>query len=96
MKTASGVKAIRAKAKPVPKIKLKMAKSKGAGVAYKTADIKGQQAFSKIVEKYTSQAKGQVHLKLEANLLKVLWIIEKSANRQTVSTWGKDPDIGPI
>jgi len=58
MKTAGGVKAIRAKAKPVPKIKLKMAKSKGAGAAYKTADIKGQQSFSKIVEKYTSQAKG--------------------------------------
>lgn len=57
MRTAGGVKAIRQKAKPVSKIKLKLAKSKGAGVAYKTADVKGQQSFSRIVEKYTTQAK---------------------------------------
>lgn len=42
---------------PKSKASLRLAKSKGALGAYKTADIKGQQAFSKIVEKYTSQAK---------------------------------------
>ena len=58
LRTAGGVKSIRQQGKKVPKLKLKTAKSKGAFGAYKTADVKGQQAFSSIVEKYTDRAKG--------------------------------------
>lgn len=95
IRTAGGVKAIRAKAKPVPKIKLKMAKSKGAGAAYKIADVKGQEAFSKIVEKYTSRAKGSA-FKVRTKPTKTpMDYREKAAYRQTVSSWGKDPDAGP-
>jgi hypothetical protein len=43
---------------PKSKASLRLAKGKGAMGAYKTADVKGQQAFSSIVEKYTDKAKG--------------------------------------
>jgi hypothetical protein len=74
---------------------LRIAKSKGALGAYKTADIKGQQAFSKIVEKYTSQAKSSSFKVRSKPTKSPMDYREKAAYRQTVSTWGKDPDIGP-
>jgi len=58
--TATGIKGLRAQGKKPKKFKITIAKSKGADVAYKAADKKGQAAFTKIVERYTGRAKTSI------------------------------------
>ena len=60
LKTAGGVKGLRASGKKVPKASIFKAKQKGALKAYKTADTKSQAAFTKITQRYTDRAKGSM------------------------------------
>jgi len=51
LKTAGGVKGLRASGKKVPKASIFKAKQKGALKAYKTAETKSQTAFTKITQR---------------------------------------------
>ena len=60
LKTAGGVKGLRASGKKVPKASIFKAKQKGALKAYKTAETKSQAAFTKITQRYTDRAKASM------------------------------------
>lgn len=60
LKTASGVKGLRASGKKVPKASIFKAKQKGAMKSLKVAETKSQEAFTKITKRYTDKAKASM------------------------------------
>lgn len=60
LKTAGGVKGLRAKGTKVPKANIFKAKQKGAMKSLKTAETKSQQAFTEITKRYTDRAKASM------------------------------------
>jgi len=60
LKTAGGVKGLRAKGTKVPKASIFKAKQKGAMKSLKIAETKSQEAFTKITKRYTDKAKASM------------------------------------
>ena len=60
LKTAGGVKGLRAKGTKVPKASIFKAKQKGAMKSLKVAETKSQEAFTKITKRYTDKAKASM------------------------------------
>ena len=60
LKTAGGVKGLRASGKKVPKASIFKAKQKGAMKSLKVAETKSQEAFTKITKRYTDKAKASM------------------------------------
>ena len=60
LKTAGGIKGLRAKGTKVPKTSIFKAKQKGAMKSLKVAETKSQEAFTKITKRYTDKAKASM------------------------------------
>jgi hypothetical protein len=60
LKTAGGIKGLRAKGTKVPKASIFKAKQKGAMKSLKVAETKSQEAFTKITKRYTDKAKASM------------------------------------
>mgnify|MGYP003141805524 FL=1 len=63
IKTAGGIKGLKAKGTKVPKASIFKAKTKGAVKSYNKANIKSKAAFTKITERYTGRAKASIFKK---------------------------------
>jgi len=63
IKTAGGIKGLKAKGTKVPKTSIFKAKTKGAVKSYNKANIKSKAAFTKITERYTGRAKSSIFKK---------------------------------
>ena len=63
LKTAGGIKGLRAKGTKVPKASIFKAKQKGAMKSLKVAETKSQEAFTKITKRYTDKAKASMFKK---------------------------------
>jgi len=63
IKTASGIKGLKAKGTKVPKASIFKAKTKGAVKSYNKANVTSKAAFTKITERYTGRAKASIFKK---------------------------------
>jgi len=63
IKTAGGIKGLKAKGTKVPKASIFKAKTKGAVKSYNKANVTSKAAFTKITERYTGRAKASIFKK---------------------------------
>ena len=76
MKTAGGIKGLKAKGTKVPKTSIFKAKTKGAIKSYNQANTKSKAAFTKITERYTGRAKASIFKKSSKAVSKTPYSLE--------------------
>ena len=76
LKTAAGIKGLKAKGTKVPKASIFKAKTKGAIKSYNQANTKSKAAFTKITERYTGRAKASIFKKSSKAVSKTPYSLE--------------------
>ena len=76
LKTAAGIKGLKAKGIKVPKANIFKAKNKGAIKSYNQANTKSKAAFTKITERYTGRAKASIFKKSSKAVSKTPYSLE--------------------
>ena len=76
IKTAGGIKGLKAKGTKVPKASIFKAKTKGAIKSYNKANTTSKAAFTKITERYTGRAKASIFKKSSKAVSKTPYSLE--------------------
>ena len=76
LKTAAGIKGLKAKGIKVPKASIFKAKTKGAIKSYNQANTTSKAAFTKITERYTGRAKASIFKKSSKAVSKTPYSLE--------------------